>query len=74
VPGRGDCALNERHALPITGLEAIYDALAQAIDQAGPQRSELLLVKLGLLSAQALGDHTAFLKLIDQALQDLDDA
>jgi hypothetical protein len=42
--------------LKLPGLEAVYDALAQAIDQAGPERTELLLVKLALLNAHALGD------------------
>jgi hypothetical protein len=43
-------------ALSIIGLEQVYDRLAAAIDQAGPTRSELFLVKLALLNAQALGD------------------
>ena len=37
--------------LKLPGLEAVYDALAQAIDQAGPERTELLLVKLALFAA-----------------------
>ena len=57
--------------LDITGLEAVYDALATAIDQAGPDRSELLLVKLALLNAQALGDAALFQRQLQAALQDL---
>ena len=38
--------------LTLDGLETAYDALATAIDQAGPQRSEVMLVKLALLQAQ----------------------
>ena len=62
------------HATPeldLPGLEAVYDALAQAIDAAGPERSELLLVKLALLSAQALGDAPRFVQLLHAAQQDL---
>ncbi len=57
--------------LDIAGLETIYDALASAIDQAGPERSELLLVKLALLNAQALGDVALFQQQLQAALQDL---
>ena len=57
--------------LDITGLETVYDALATAIDTAGPDRSELLLVKLALLHAQALGDAALFQQQLQTALQDL---
>jgi hypothetical protein len=57
--------------LTLDGLETAYDALATAIDQAGPDRSELFLVKLALLQAQALGDAEEFQKHVDAALQDL---
>jgi hypothetical protein len=57
--------------LDIAGLEAVYDRLAAAIDQAGEGRSELFLVKLALLSAQASGDADAFMRQIDAALRDL---
>ena len=57
--------------LKLPGLEAVYDALAQAIDQAGPERTELLLVKLALLNAKTLGDAGAFRCQIDTALRDL---
>ena len=42
--------------LDIAGLETVYDLLATAIDRAGPDKTELFLVKLALLNAQALGD------------------
>ena len=58
-------------SLDITGLETVYDALATAIDTAGPERSELLLVKLALLNAQALGDAALFRQQLQTALQDL---
>ncbi len=47
-------------ALSIPGLETVYDALASAIDQAGPDKTELFLVKLALLNANALGQPERF--------------
>ena len=41
--------------LTIPGLETVYDTLASAIDQAGPEKAPLFLVKLALLNAHALG-------------------
>jgi hypothetical protein len=58
-------------ALDIAGLETVYDTLASAIDQAGPQQTELFLVKLALLQAQALGDASAFAQQVETALRDL---
>lgn len=57
--------------LTIDGLEAVYDALATAIDQAGAEKAQLFLVKLALLNANALGDETLFQTQITAALQDL---
>jgi hypothetical protein len=57
--------------LTIGGLETVYDALATAIDQAGPDKAELFLVKLALLQANALGDEAQFQQQVDTALQDL---
>lgn len=58
-------------ALSIAGLEEVYDAVAGAIDDAGPQSTELFLTKLALLSANALGDADRFKVLIAAALKDL---
>jgi len=58
-------------ALDITGLEQVYDALAQAIDAAGPEKKELFLVKLALLNANALADANLFVQHLQAALQDL---
>ena len=66
----GDPSRSDK-ALTIGGLETVYDALATAIDQAGPDKSELFLVKLALLQAQALGDTGEFQKHVEAALQDL---
>lgn len=57
--------------LGIAGLEAVYDRLAQAIDQAGEAHAERFLVKLALLQAESLGDAARFAQLVDIALQDL---
>ena len=46
--------------LSVPDLEQVYDALATAIDTAGPEKSELFLVKLALLTANAQGDADGF--------------
>lgn len=58
-------------ALSIGGLESVYDALATAIDQAGPDKAQLFLVKLALLNANALADESVFQQNIVSALNDL---
>ncbi len=57
--------------LTIGGLETVYDALATAIDQAGPDKAQLFLAKLALLQANALGDEAQFQQQVNAALQDL---
>jgi len=57
--------------LTIGGLEAVYDALATALDQAGTDKAQLFLVKLALLNANALADEDLFQQHINSALQDL---
>lgn len=66
-----DTAASSRPQLDITGLEDVYDRLAQAIDAAGEAKAPLFLVKLALLNAQALGDAQLFGHHVAQALQDL---
>ena len=58
-------------ALTIPQLETVYDTLAEAIDQAGPQQSELFLTKLCLLTASRVGDDAAFADDVKTALADL---
>ena len=58
-------------ALTIAGLEDVYDALATAIDQVGPEKSELFLVKLALLNANALANPQTFKDHITAALRDV---
>jgi hypothetical protein len=60
----------DRH-LSIPGLETVYDLLASAIDQVGPDKSELFLVKLALLNADALGDAERFKAHVEAAKADL---
>ena len=59
------------NALTLDGLETVYDALASAIDQAGQDKTELFLVKLALLNANALGDAGLFQQQLKAALLDL---
>jgi hypothetical protein len=63
--------MNTPTSLDIAGLEKVYDNLAVAIDQLGPEKSELFLVKLALLNAQALGDAATFEINLAEALKDL---
>lgn len=60
-----------KNALTIPGLETVYDALATAIDQAGQDKTELFLVKLALLNANALANPKVFDAHIQAALRDL---
>lgn len=57
--------------LTLPGLEATYDRLAEAIDAAGEDHSEKMLVKLVLLLAQDLGDADRVAALIATAQADL---
>jgi hypothetical protein len=57
--------------LSIADLETVYDTLAEAIDEAGPEKSQLFLVKLALLNAQALGQAEVFTAQARVALRDL---
>ena len=57
--------------LGIAGLETVYDTLATAIDQAGPEKAQLFLVKLALLNANALANAELFGRHTAAALQDL---
>lgn len=60
-----------QNTLTTSGLENVYDALATAIDAAGPEKTELFLVKLALLNAHALADPAVFQAHIDAAQKDL---
>ena len=57
--------------LNIAALENVYDSLAAAIDQAAPEKTELFLVKLALLNANAMADDALFTHHLQTALEDL---
>lgn len=59
------------NALTVPDLEQVYDQLATAIDAVGPARTELFLVKLALMNANALADPSLFQAHIDAAMRDL---
>ena len=61
-----------RPSLAIPRLETVYDTLAEAIDQAGPQHTELFLTKLCLLLANRVGSEAAFAEDVRTALMDLE--
>ena len=63
--------MSHSKTLSVPDLEQVYDALATAIDTAGPGKSELFLVKLALLNANALGDAAVFEAQVAAALKDL---
>jgi len=67
----GGAMTDKTSGLGVAGLEQVYDELAQAIDQAGPEKAELFLVKLALLNADALGDANKFSDQLQVALRDL---
>ncbi len=59
------------NALTVPGLEQVYDQLATAIDTVGADKTELFLVKLALLNANALADPAVFQAHIEAAQKDL---
>jgi hypothetical protein len=63
--------ISTEKTLSVADLETVYDLLAEAIDEAGEERTALLLVKLALLNANALGDSRVFAGHLRAALQDL---
>ena len=56
-----------------SGVEEVYDAIADAIDAAGPRHAQLFLAKLALLLAHACGDAAAVKEAISTAGRDLGD-
>ncbi|MDR7148750.1 hypothetical protein J2W49_000678 [Hydrogenophaga palleronii] len=63
--------MHPSQVLTVPGLEQVYDALATAIDTAGPEKTELFLVKLALMNANALADPGLLQSHIEAALKDL---
>lgn len=59
-------------SLAIAELEAVYDALAEALNQVGVEQESLFLTKLVLLLANQLGNQAEIEQAIHTALQDLE--
>ena len=57
--------------MPFADLEQAYEALALAIDQAGPRNEALFLAKLALVLGHRLNDLDAFKAAVATALQDI---
>lgn len=51
-------------------LETVYEALARALDRAGPKGRELFLAKLALMLANALDDREKVLAVIEACLRE----
>lgn len=58
-------------SLALAELEAVYDALAEAINQVGTEQESLFLTKLVLLLANQVADQTQVEYAIQTALRDL---
>ncbi len=58
-------------SMPFADLEQTYEALALAIDHAGPDREALFLAKLVLLLANEVGAFNRVKHCMDAALLDL---
>ena len=52
-------------------LEAVYAALAEGIDAAGPEHREMFLAQAALLLAEALGDEDRALRAIADAQRNM---
>lgn len=56
-------------AMPPEDFEAAYEALALAIDSAGPEHEALFLTRLALVLGHELGDIAVFKTAIRTALE-----
>ncbi len=52
-------------------LEVWWEALAHAVDRAGPEHETMFLAKLALLLGRETGDLELCQRLMEQALEDL---
>jgi len=59
--------------LSVDDLEQVYDSLAEAIDNVGPEKEALFLAKLVLILANDLGDRARILADIEMAGRDIED-
>ena len=58
--------------MPFDDLEAVYEALATAIDAAGSEREVLFLTRLALVLGHELGDAAVFREAVRTALDGLE--
>jgi len=58
--------------MPFEDFETAYETLANAIDQAGPEREALFLTRLALVLVHELSDITVFRKAVVAALDGLE--
>lgn len=59
--------------MPSEDFETAYEALAMAIDSAGPAREALFLTRLALVLGHQFGDIAAFKDAVRTALEGLAD-
>lgn len=57
--------------LPLAELERFYDALAEHIDRATPDKAPLFLAKLALQLASEVQDPAALHRALEVALRDI---
>lgn len=58
-----------KETLEFAELEQVYDLLAEAIDEAGPERETLFLAKLAMLLAQQIPDVDRIREAVASALR-----
>ncbi len=58
-----------KQTLEFAELEQVYDLLAEAIDEAGPERESLFLARLAVLLAHEIPDLDRVRELIGVALR-----
>ena len=61
-------------SLSTEASERLYDALAEAIDRAGPENEALFLTKLALLLANQLSSESTVVNAIGVAISELEPA
>ncbi len=59
-----------KQTLEFAELEQVYDLLAEAIDEAGPEREALFLAKLAMLLARQVPDVECIRDAVATALKD----
>ena len=57
--------------LSVSGLEEVYDLIAEGIDRAGSAKAKVFLAKLSLALANLLGDLPQVKHAVEASLRDL---